>query len=73
MAHLNGVGRAPLIMRSPGSAEDTNVGIDVGGPAQTATPIDGTPVRVVLFALSGAAGLIALRMAGLRFNVGVSA
>lgn len=42
------------------------------GPAGMAV-IDGTPVRVVVLALSAALGLTALRMAGFRFNVGVSA
>lgn len=52
--------------------------IGVGGPAaeqnaQTASVvIDGTPVRVVVLAFAAAAGLTALRMAGFRFNVGVS-
>lgn len=35
--------------------------------------VDGTPVRVVVYALSAAAGLFALRMAGIKFNVGVAA
>jgi hypothetical protein len=34
--------------------------------------IDGTPVRVVVLALSAAAGLMALKAAGFKFNVGVS-
>jgi len=34
--------------------------------------IDGTPVRVVVLALAAAAGLTALKLAGFRFNVGVS-
>lgn len=37
------------------------------------TVIDGTPVRVCVIALAAAAGLFALRTAGFRFNVGVSA
>ena len=40
--------------------------------ANFAKVIDGTPVRVVVLALSAAAGLTALRMAGFKFNVGVS-
>lgn len=35
--------------------------------------IDGTPVRVGVIALMAAGGLLAFKMAGLRFNVGVSA
>lgn len=34
--------------------------------------IDGTPIRVVLLAFAAAAGLTALKVAGFRFNVGVS-
>jgi hypothetical protein len=46
--------------------------VDVNrGPAGMSV-IDGTPVRVVVLALSAALGLTAMRMAGFRFNVGVS-
>lgn len=54
-------------------------GVPIGGP--TASPptmqgraiiVDGTPVRVVVYALAAAASLVALRMAGFKFNVGVS-
>lgn len=41
--------------------------------AGVAAVIDGTPVRVVVLALSAAAGLAALHAAGFRFNIGVSA
>lgn len=41
--------------------------------ASVPTIVDGTPVRVVVLALSAAAGLAALKMAGFKFNVGVSA
>lgn len=34
--------------------------------------VDGTPVRVVMLALSAAAAITALKWAGFRFNVGVS-
>lgn len=34
--------------------------------------IDGTPLRVVVLAVAGAAALTALRWAGVRFNVGAS-
>lgn len=40
-----------------------------GAPAAV---IDGTPVRVVVLAFAAAAGLVALKWAGFRFNVGVS-
>lgn len=51
----------------------------IGGPTATAPTmqtqgivIDGTPVRVVLYAVCAAAGLVALRWGGFKFNVGVS-
>lgn len=34
--------------------------------------VDGTPIRVVILALSAAAGLTILKWAGFKFNVGVS-
>jgi hypothetical protein len=34
--------------------------------------IDGTPIRVVVLCFAAAAGLTAMKMAGFRFNVGVS-
>jgi hypothetical protein len=55
-------------------------GIPIGGPVNgpraainNAVVVDGTPVRVVVYAFAAAAGLVALRMAGFKFNVGVSA
>lgn len=55
-----------------------NMGI--GGPApsqstafnRNVSVIDGTPVRVVALAFAAAGGLFALKLAGIRFNVGVS-
>lgn len=54
-------------------------GIPIGGPTRGPMPanaqaivVDGTPIRVVIYALSAAAGLWALRLAGFKFNVGVS-
>lgn len=55
-------------------------GIQIGGPSgPSASPgapgsvvIDGTPVRVVVYALAAAASLMALKMAGFKFNVGVT-
>lgn len=47
----------------------------VSGPPQmtaNAVVIDGTPVRVVVLAIAAAVGLTALRIGGIRFNVGVS-
>jgi hypothetical protein len=52
--------------------------IGIGGPQTQGVPapntvvIDGTPVRVVILALSAAGALMALKWAGFRFNVGVS-
>lgn len=34
--------------------------------------VDGTPVRVATIAVAAAIGLLALKWAGFRFNVGVS-
>lgn len=55
-------------------------GISVGGPTNAprtmqtnAMVVDGTPMRVVIYAFAAAAGIVALRMAGFKFNVGVSA
>lgn len=61
----------PVTMSAPG-------GIPIGGPTTgpmvgTSVVVDGTPVRVVAYALAAAAGLFALRMAGFKFNVGVAA
>jgi len=59
-------------------AAATAAGIPIGGPTTSPAPgatsvvIDGTPVRVVTYALAAAAGLFALRMAGFKFNVGVA-
>lgn len=76
MAYLNGhpnqraVG-VPTAMGAPTG------NISVGGPAVAGSApgmnvIDGTPVRVVVGVFAAAAGLFALRMAGFKFNVGVS-
>ncbi len=65
---------APTAMASPAG------GIPIGGPTMSppqmqtrSVIVDGTPVRVVVYSLAAAAGLLALRMAGFKFNVGVSA
>lgn len=70
MASLRGYGSTTYIARDDGS-------IGVGGPmianaSPSITAIDGTPIRVVVLALAAAAGLTALKMAGIRFNIGVS-
>jgi hypothetical protein len=70
MAALRGYGQATYIQPQDGA-------IGVGGPAvANSNPglaiIDGTPIRVCVLALAAAAGLTALKLAGFRFNVGVS-
>lgn len=77
MAHLAGhPSQSPALVGIPAPRPD---GIPIGGPSAPprqvqpqAIVVDGTPVRVVLYALSAAAGLWALRLAGIKFNVGVS-
>lgn len=76
MTLLNGhPNNAPVMVPSALSAPG---GIPIGGPttgpmaAGNAIIIDGTPVRVVVYALAAAAGLFALRTAGIKFNVGVA-
>lgn len=49
----------------------TNTGVPAAD-SQAAVVIDGTPVRVLLLAGIGAAGLFALKLSGFKFNVGVS-
>lgn len=70
MAFLDG-------LQSPSrTAVPPTVGGPVNGAARMehqAVVIDGTPIRVVTYALAAAAGLFALRLAGFKFNVGVSA
>lgn len=77
MGYLAGHSSATQTIRvtTPGAPQ-----VAVGGPTSGATTdgmgtsvIDGTPVRVVVLALAAAGGLWALKSAGLRFNVGVSA
>jgi hypothetical protein len=63
----------------PTAVASPNGGIPIGGPVNapmagtSSIVVDGTPVRVVVYALAAAAGLFALRMAGIKFNVGVAA
>ncbi len=56
-----------------GSGASGNVGGVIPGhsPANLSV-VDGTPVRVVVLALAASASLWALKIAGFRFNVGVS-
>lgn len=71
MAFLQGVGPAPAYVMGtvpqPGAYATQTVN---GGSPTTELPavIDGTPVRVVVIALSAAAGLLALQWAGFRFT-----
>jgi hypothetical protein len=74
---LAGVGSSQ-VQFVPGSASGNPANGSIHAPAvapSTTLPdvIDGTPVRVVVLALSAAAGIMALHMAGFRFNLGVSA
>lgn len=70
MASLHGYGSTTYVAPNDGT-------IGIGGPvvanaSPTLAAIDGTPIRVVVLALAAAAGLTALKMAGIRFNIGVS-
>lgn len=54
-----------------------NIGIGGPTPAQAmdagrTVAVDGTPIRVVVIAFAAAAGVFAFKMAGIKFNVGVS-
>jgi hypothetical protein len=70
---LNGYaqGHQPQYMIAP-QATTGAAPADVDLSAGVTTAIDGTPVRVVMLALAGAAGLFAFRLAGVRFHVGVT-
>lgn len=72
MASLPGYGAAgvPTMVSMPNVNADAIPGSD--GSRQMVV-IDGTPVRVVTLAIAAALGLTALRWAGFKFNVGVSA
>lgn len=61
---------APAVDAGAGSPGQPSTGTTTGTGTNV---IDGTPVRVVVLALAAAGGLFALKAAGLRFNVGVSA
>lgn len=70
MAFLNGLQAGPVYAVPPGTGGPVNSAPTMQNQAVV---IDGTPVRVVTYALAAAAGLWALRLAGFKFNVGVSA
>lgn len=69
LAGYSGVG-VPTMVSMPNANTQAIPGSD--GSRQMVV-IDGTPVRVVVLALAAAVGLTALRWAGFKFNVGVSA
>lgn len=71
MASLSGYGTMNGVPVTPPGAMET--AIPGTGTAGNVVIIDGTPVRVVVLALAAAVGLTALRWAGFKFNVGVSA
>lgn len=66
-------GLTPGVQWVPGPAQQASAGQPMAPSTTLPAVIDGTPVRVVVLALSAAAGLMALHAAGFRFNVGVSA
>lgn len=66
-------GMAAVVGVRPNTGTSGVAPVDVNrGPTGLAV-VDGTPVRVVVLSLAAAVGLIVLRSAGFRFNVGVSA
>jgi hypothetical protein len=74
----HGTGINPQVMVGSGVAGGSGASRNTGGvvPGYSSTDvavIDGTPVRVVVLAFAAAAGLWALKIAGFRFNIGVSA
>lgn len=73
MAYLNGHSQGVAYMAAPMQAGAYAEGATAGPTTTMSTVIDGTPVRVVVLALSAAAGLVALHWAGFRFSLGVSA
>jgi hypothetical protein len=75
MPVLNGLQSRVAFAPAPGAgnvppAPPNLTGMDPAGNVPDI--IDGTPVRVGVIALSAAMGLLALRMVGVRFSVGVS-
>jgi hypothetical protein len=65
-------GMSAVIGVRPNTGTSGVAPVDVGGPTGGLAVVDGTPVRVVAISLAAALGLIALRMGGFRFNVGIS-
>jgi len=75
MASLNGYGTVPMYgpAGTAGPSSGTPAAIPGSATGRGMVVIDGTPVRVVILMLAAAGGLWALKLAGVRFNVGVSA
>ena len=76
MAALSGLNTRVAYVQATGQATNTGANEPASQPmvgaADVPAIIDGTPIRVAVVTLSAAAGLVALRLAGFRFNVGVS-
>jgi hypothetical protein len=78
MAFIPGktTGISPQVMVGSGAVAGAgaagNTGVTPSRSSAELGVIDGTPVRVVVLAFAAAAGLWALRIAGFRFNIGVS-
>ena len=71
MASLHGYqGGVQYVQTAPSANPAAVPGSD---PSLNTVVIDGTPVRIVVLCVAAAAGLTALRIAGFKFNVGVSA
>jgi hypothetical protein len=79
MAFIPGVstGINPQVIMGSGAAAGPGAagnrgGVIPGHSANALNVVDGTPVRVVVLALAASASLWALKIAGFRFNIGVS-
>lgn len=57
---------------APSPTPNDSGGVNMGNAQGNQTVIDGTPARVAAIGLASAAVIVALRWAGLRFNVAVS-
>lgn len=62
------MGAYPNMAPPANSQGGTGAAMDSG----SVVVVDGTPIRVVILALSAAAGLTILKWSGFKFNVGVS-
>lgn len=72
MATLNGYGMGAYAAPATSPQSTNPEAIPGSDTSRNMVVIDGTPIRIVVLALSAAAGLTALRLAGFKFNVGVS-